>query len=117
MEKTKLLTIGIIGLLLLNIGILGFLFLNHPREGRRENRPMRAKEIIIHKLDLDAGQQKQYEKLIQWHRGKIDSLDGAIRNSKNRLYLQLVRTQPDTNAVESLTTDIANTQKEIERTH
>ena len=51
MEKTKLLTVTVIGLLLLNLGTLGFLFLNGPKvhRGLHEGRP-EPKEIIIDKL-------------------------------------------------------------------
>ena len=53
MEKTKLLTIAVIGLLVINFGTLAFLLLNGkdhrpPQEGRQK-----PKEIIIKKLRFD----------------------------------------------------------------
>ena len=116
MEKTKLLTITVIGLLLLNFGTLGFLFFSGPKDhkGPRDGKP---KEIIIKKLHFDAAQQKDYAKLIEWHRGEITKLDGNIREAKNELYSQLL--QPDTNikTKDSLILVINSNQKQIEETH
>ena len=118
MEKTKLLTITIIGLLLLNLGTLGFLFLNGkghrpPREGSKPE----PKEVIIDKLHFDAAQQKEYAKLIEWHRGEITRLDDNIREAKNELYSQLSQTNVNTKVKDSLITVINTNQKQIEETH
>jgi hypothetical protein len=117
MEKTKLLTNAVIGLLVINFGTLGFLLLGQkrhlpPHEGRPE-----PKEIIIDKLHFDDNQQKDYAKLIEWHHGQIEKLDGNIRNAKNQLYSEL--SQPETNvrAKDSLIAVINSNQKQIEETH
>lgn len=118
MERTKLLTITIIGLLLINLATLGFLFLNGPKpgvmphEGRRQ-----PKEIIIEKLHFDANQQKEYEKLILWHRGKIDQLDDSIRQTKNTLYSGLSESDINTKTKDSLITLLNAYQKQVEETH
>lgn len=117
MEKTKLLTIAVIGLLVINFGTLGFLLLGPkghrpPRDGRPE-----PKEIIVHKLHFDASQQKEYAKLIQWHRGQIEKLDGNIREAKNELYSQLSQTETNVKAKDSLIAVINSNQKQIEETH
>lgn len=117
MEKTKLLTLSVIGLLLLNLGTLGFLFLNGKERGRpHEGRP-EPKEIIIHKLHFDGAQQKEYAKLIQWHRGQITQLDGNIREAKNDLYRQLNKAEVNIKTKDSLITVINSNQKQIEATH
>jgi hypothetical protein len=118
MEKTKLLTITVIGLLLLNLGTLSFLFLNGknhklPHEGGRPQ----PKEIIIEKLHLDAAQQKEYVKLIQWHRSEIRELDDNIRQAKNELYMQLSQAEVNVKAKDSLIILINSNQKQIEETH
>lgn len=118
MEKTKLLTLSVIGLLLLNLGTLGFLFLNGNREHRGPHgEGLRPKDIIIEKLHFDAAQQQEYEKLIQWHQGEIRRIDDNIRQAKNELYTQL--SQPETNLTikDSLVSLLANYQKQIEETH
>lgn len=118
MEKTKLLTITVIGLLLLNIATLVFLFLNGPKpdrlphEGRRE-----PKEIIIEKLHFDAQQQKEYAKLIQWHRGEINQLDDNIRQVKNDLYSGLSEKEINVKTKDSLIILLNSYQKKIEETH
>ena len=117
MEKTKLLTITVVGLLLLNLGTLGFLFLNGKnhgslREGRRE-----PKQIIINKLHFDANQQIEYAKLIEWHHGEITRLDDNIRESKNNLYLQLNQNETNVKIKDSLIAMINSNQKQIETTH
>lgn len=117
MEKTKLLTIAVIGLLVINFGTLGFLLLGPkghrpPRDGRPE-----PKEIIVHKLHFDSNQQKEYAKLIQWHRGQIEKLDGNIREAKNELYSQLSQAETNVKAKDSLIAVINSNQKQIEETH
>lgn len=118
MEKTKLLTISVIGLLLLNLGTLGFLFLNGPKNQRlpHEDRP-KPKTIIIEKMHFDAAQQKDYDKLIEWHRGEINKLDGNIREAKNELYAQLNQSEANIKAKDSLISVINSNQKQIEETH
>jgi protein CpxP len=118
MEKTKLLTITVIGLLLLNFGTLGFLVFIGPKghRGPHEGGPQ-PKEIIIDKLHFDAAQQKEYEKLIQWHQGEIRKLDDNIRQAKNELYSKLDETEIDAKAKDSLIGVINTNQKQIEETH
>jgi protein CpxP len=117
MEKTKLLTIAVIGLLIINFGTLGFLFLNGkdhhpPHDGRPE-----PKEVIIDKLHFDANQQKEYAKLIQWHRGEITRLDDNIREAKTELYSQLSQAEINMKTKDSLIIVINSNQKQIEQTH
>ena len=117
MEKTKLLTIAVIGLLIINFGTLGFLLLNGkghrpPQEGRQK-----PKEIIIEKLHFDEAQQKDYAKLIKWHHGEITRLDDQIRQTKNELYSQLNQGETNVKTKDSLVSLLAGYQKQIEETH
>jgi hypothetical protein len=122
MEKTKLLTIAVIGLLLLNLATLGFLFLNGPKghrppmEGPHQGR-QKPKEIIIIKLHLDDHQQKEYDKIIQWHHGEITRLDKNIRHTKNELYSQLMQPEVNVKTKDSLITVLNSYQKQVEQTH
>lgn len=118
MEKTKLLTVAVIGLLIINFGTLGFLILAGPKGHRPpHDGPGEPKEVIIDKLHFDAAQQKEYAKLIEWHHGEIERLDGNIRKAKNELYSQLSQAQTDIKTKDSLITVINATQKQIEETH
>jgi len=122
MEKTKLLTIAVIGLLLLNLATLGFLFLNGPKghrppmDGPQQGRP-KPREIIIEKLHFDAAQQKEYDKIIQWHQGEIRRLDKNIRQTKNELYSQLMLPEVTIKTKDSLIAVLNSYQKQVEQTH
>jgi hypothetical protein len=121
MERTKLLTITVVGLLLLNFATLGFLFLSGPKghrppHDRPEGKPD-PKEIIIERLHFDENQQKEYDKIIQWHKGEIKRLDGNLRLAKNELYAQLKLPQVDVKIKDSLIAVINTNQKQIEATH
>ncbi len=118
MEKTKLLTVAVIGLLVINLGTLGFLIFGGPKDHRppHGDRP-EPKKIIIDKLHFDGNQQKEYSKLIQWHRNEIEKLDGNIRQAKNELYSQLSQPQVNPKTKDSLIAAINLNQKQIEATH
>lgn len=116
MDKIKVLTFAVIALLLLNFATLGFLLLTGPKHNSRPPHH-EPKEIIIDQLQLDATQQTAYQKLIDWHRGTIDSLDHQIRGAKNKLYSQLTQTTVDVKTKDSLIAILVNNQKKIEETH
>lgn len=122
MEKTKLLTIAVIGLLLLNLAILGFLFLNGPKghhppmDGPHMGRP-KPREIIIEKLHFDANQQKEYDKIIEWHQATIGKLDQNIRQSKKELYSLLMQPEVNLKTKDSLIALLNGYQKQVEETH
>ena len=122
MEKTKLLTFAVITLLLLNLATLGFLFLSGPN-GNRPHRDVgpeggsKPRGIIIEKLHFDANQQKEYDKLIQWHQGEIRTIEANIRAAKNKLYSTLSDSTLNISAKDSLIHALALHQKEIETAH
>ena len=88
MNKIKLLTYAVIGLLLLNVGIIGFLFFSRPNRNPEENH-RRPNDIIAEKLHFDANQNEKYESIIPIYKDKIDSLDAINRKLKSDLYSQL----------------------------
>lgn len=110
MEKSKLLALCVIALILLNLGLLAFMF-NRPGRHHQRNR-----EIIIERLHLDQNQIQQYDELIVWHQREIRKIEDNMRQTKNKLYLQLPDT-PNENTKDSLINAIADDQKKIERTH
>ena len=120
MEKTKLVTFGIITLFLLNLGTLGFLLLSNPKAHRSPNGPEKRpkpREIIIEKLHFDAAQIQQYDQLILWHRSHITEMEDQIGASKNELYLQLNKDSVDEKTKDSLINVLASCQKQIESIH
>ena len=121
MDKTKLLTIAVIGLLLLNFGILAKMMMQHPPrpEGGPNGGPHHGpgqggpKMIIIERLNFDEAQQKQYEVLIQEHRHSMDSLNDESLKMKNELY-SLLKENNDPKLSDAIIIQIAENQKQIE---
>ena len=98
MEKSKLLTLSVIGLLFINMATLGFLFLNGPRGNRppHEDEHQKPIEIIIDKLHFDDTQQKEYDKIIKVNQDEVRRLDSNIRETKQALYSQLSKPEINT---------------------
>jgi hypothetical protein len=87
MDKLKLLTYSVIGLIILNIGIISFLYITRSNSNPNYNR--RPKDIIIEKLHFGANQIKKYEIFIKAHKNYIDSLNTNNREQKAELYSKL----------------------------
>ena len=108
MKKNKLSAFLIITLVCTNLILVFILFSRgHPPE---------PKKHIIKTLNFDKEQVLKYENLIKEHRHKISSLDQKIKDLKVNLYNSLSKTE---NSVlpDSLSSEIAVLQKEIELTH
>lgn len=114
MNKTKLLSVAVIALLVLNFGILGFLFLSKKHEPNGRKMP---REIVIEKLHFDENQIVEYEKIIEEHQKSIRNLDDSIRKTKNELYQLLNEEKISSVRKDSLYFKLANYQKQIETTH
>ena len=118
MNRTKLLTIAVIGLLLINLGTLGIMIMHrppHPPHGEMMPPPGEGpKQLIIDRLHFDDAQQKQYEALIDVHRKKTNELHDASREMHNQLF-SLLKTEPvDKAKADTLIQQIADNQKEID---
>ncbi|WP_395047434.1 hypothetical protein [Flavobacterium sp.] len=116
MDKIKLLTFSVIALIILNFTMLGFFIFSENRSEDIKKKP-KPREIIIRKLGFNKQQAKAYQELINWHRSNIDSLQEQIKNTKQNLYSELVKSEVDNKTKDSLVNKLANIQKEIENTH
>lgn len=114
MNKTKLLSVAVIALLVLNFGILGFLFVSKKHEPNGRKMP---REIVIERLHFDENQIVEYETIIEEHQKNIRNLDHSIRKTKNELYQLLNEEKIDSSQKDSLYLKLANYQKQIETTH
>jgi periplasmic protein CpxP/Spy len=118
MNKTKLLAIAVIGLLVLNFGTLGVLLLHkppHPEHG--EMPPPNGegpKRIIIERLHFDDAQQKQYETLIDEHRSKTRELNETSHGLHDQLFSLLKNDPVDKTKTDSIIQQIADNQKAID---
>jgi hypothetical protein len=112
MNKLRLLTILVVGLLVSNIALVSFLCFNHPGRPNQEG----PRNILIEKLSFDKQQVIEYDKLIHWHRGEIKNAEDQMMIQKSRLYRTL---QNDSGAStkDSLINEIAKVQLHIEQIH
>ncbi|MFT3794286.1 hypothetical protein [Flavobacterium sp.] len=112
MEKTRLLTLCVIGLILLNLGLLGFMF-------TRKHGPhhIRKRDIVIEKLHFDPKQVQQYDLLIATHQQQIRQIESKMHTVKNKLYLQLLGDHPNEKVKDSLIGVLADYQALAEQTH
>jgi periplasmic protein CpxP/Spy len=117
MNRTKLLTIVIVCLLLLNFGTLGILFFSKPGgppHGGMGPGHGGPKMIIIERLHFDETQQKQYESLIEEHHSKTNELRDASGKLHKELYSLLVEAAPDKAKADSLVIQISENQKAMD---
>jgi UDP-glucose 6-dehydrogenase len=112
MNKSKLNTIIVIGLLLSNIILVCFILFKKPPH------PMRPKprEIIIEKLGFDENQVAAYDVIIKEHQKNIRNKEEQIMNVKKQLYF-LVGNNIENNLKDSLITQLGNLQMDIENIH
>jgi hypothetical protein len=116
MDKIKILTYAVIGLVALNMGIISFLYFTNPNSNPEDNH-RKPKDIIIDKLHFDANQIKKYENIITIYRATIDSLNNQNRELKAELYSQLKQPSVNNNAKDSLIQLVLINQKRIEETN
>jgi hypothetical protein len=91
MEKTKLLTIAVVGLLILNFGLLSFLWFGNGQErvpqGANNGRGQsKALEFLMKELHFDAQQRAICDTRLLKHRFLMDSLSDASRTTHDRLF-------------------------------
>ncbi|WP_138991227.1 Spy/CpxP family protein refolding chaperone [Larkinella sp. C7] len=116
MERTKLLTFAVAGLILLNLATIGFLVFSPgggPHSGR-PNGPQGREEparIIIARLRLDPNQQQAYQKLIEEHRKQVNRLTEQMKQLHQRYYGLLAATTSDSARQTVLSQQIADNQK------
>ncbi|MEZ0485140.1 periplasmic heavy metal sensor [Fibrella aquatica] len=115
MERTKLLTIAVIGLLLLNLITIGFLVFRPGilrRDGLGDSRPGEGpSRIIIERLQFDAGQQEQYRHLIRAHQQQTRVLTQQSILLHQAYYSLLDAEKPDSEQATSLSRQIGQNQQ------
>lgn len=118
MNKTKLLTAAVAGLLIINLVTLTFLFFSKPGNPIRLKPggfPEGPKRIIIDKLRFDEQQVMKYEMLIRGHRKQVVMLEKEVYKTKNELYLTL--SSSNDSQKDSLEKRLGAIQTEIETVH
>jgi len=115
MNKTKLLSIAVVGLLLINLGTLALMFFRSgPQHSDHPPRGEGPKKIIIERLNFDAEQQKQYEVIIADHRSKMQELNKNSRELHDELYSLLTNATIDKAKADSIILTISENQKALD---
>lgn len=118
MERTKLLTLAIIGLLLLNLFTIGFIVLkpglsfhpDHPPGPPGADGPA---TIIIERLHLDTDQQTAYRKLVRQHQHDVRTLREQSAQLFRNYYGLLESDHPDSTKANAFSQQIALNQREM----
>lgn len=119
MNRIKLLSIAVIGLLLINLGSLAFIYfsakgpmhMGHRPPGPGEEGP---KKIISERLGLDEDQQRAYEVFIKEHREKRRELNQHNHDLHDHLYALLKSSELNLAMKDSLMAEIALNQKNMD---
>jgi Spy/CpxP family protein refolding chaperone len=116
MNRTKLLTIAVVGLLLLNLGTLTLMMFKQtgPHPVGSPHCGEGPKKIIIERLNFDEEQQKQYEVIIKDHQFKMKELNRKSRELHDELYSLLTAADIDKTKSDTIIQQIAKNQKELD---
>ena len=111
MNQTRLLTIGVVLLLLLNAATLVYLYNG---QGRPEGPPGRPDAFIIEQLQLDKEQQAAFARLRGQHQEAIREAREKDRDLHDAYFNLLKTDHPDMTKVDSLTALIGAQRQVIE---
>lgn len=113
MERNKILTIAVIGLLLLNAAIIGFLWLDKPPHS------MKAKggpaSLIIERLHFDTNQEIEFRKLAKVHHEEFKKLQQISIETHQEYYKLMKQEDIDSMKVDSLRQIMASNQQSIDK--
>jgi protein CpxP len=112
-EKSKLLWIAVIGLLLLNFSTLAFIWFHHP-PGPHGPEHGNVAEYLIHELKLNDEQVKKFEELKENHHEKIEKIQHELRELHKDFFNLMKTDSVDSLKVNSVAETISSKQKEIE---
>lgn len=110
--KNKLLIPLIIGLIVSNGLLIGFFITKKPQHPNKAN----PKEIVIHSLQFDSNQIKDYNQLIDEHRKLTRNKEEELKSTKKKLF-QLLNNKTAPKSSDSLINILATTHAEIEKLH
>jgi len=123
MQKDKFLILTIIILFVMNIFTLGYVLFGRqnmpppfPPGPHMMDRPGPDKpdEMIIHKLNLNEQQIKQFDELKKEHRNQVESLQETSRKLHDELFGLLKESSVDVNKKNVLIEQISENQKELD---
>jgi protein CpxP len=104
-NKTKFLTIIIVALLLMNAGTLTFMFMR--MKPPHDRGPREVSKWLTGQLNLDAGQQEQFNKLQEAHKQNMEPIQQQDRDLHDRYFKLLHGDVTDSTLVKQLADSIA----------
>ncbi|MVM29769.1 periplasmic heavy metal sensor [Spirosoma sp. HMF4905] len=119
MERTKLLTFAVIGLLLLNLLTIGYLVLTsgRPSQAGQLQGPLPdgkgPARVIIERLHFDEQQQQQYLEMGRQHHQQTERLNAESIQLFQEYYSLLPSAQPDSAKANALIRQIEDVQRQI----
>jgi periplasmic protein CpxP/Spy len=117
MNKTTLLSVVAVLLLLANLAMVTLMFVGRKDAPLHQRPPHHAgpRDIIIERLQFDEAQVIAYDLLIEDHRAAIRDLDRQIMDARNAIYAGLTK-ESGTDS-DALLGQIARIQQQVEKTH
>ncbi len=120
MERTKLLTITVVGLLVLNLLTVGLLAVRLGGANQVDHRPgppdqQGPEQVIIDRLRFDSTQQNQYRHLIEQHRQQTHALGKESAQLYRDYYGLLAESVVDSVRASALRREIADNQLAVAR--
>lgn len=111
MNKTKILFIALIILVLLNLGTLSVILFHKTKPKPGEG----PQKYIIEKLHFDQKQREKYANLIRVHQENIHKVDKVLKKHRQKLFHSLAEEHPENK--DTLLNRICRLQKKIENIH
>lgn len=115
--KNKILWLIILLLLAANTVTLVLFWTGRNQPLQQGQGPRLLAEFLTKELQLDSGQQRQYQQLIQAHRSAAAPLRQRITDFKDSLFLLLKQGNPSDTDKAAATAKIAATTQQLERLH
>lgn len=114
-EKSKILTIAILGLLILNFATLALLIFHRPHvQFPMEHSGFKNHGFIEKELNMTDVQKTEFNKLREEHKAAVMQIQDSIKSLKDRLLEQLKSNSPDTMLVNRIAGAIGENQKRLE---
>ncbi len=123
-SKNKYLFWSVIVLVILNIALLTIFGLGMFRQHGRPLMPFppnfkpdrfHAKDFLDHELKMDENQKKEFGNIMANHFEGMDKIMFQIMEKRKNIFDEIFQQNPDQAKIESLTNDVGNLHKELEK--
>ena len=112
-ERSKLLWVTVISLLVLNFFTLAFIWFHHPPGDHFPQRPP-VGEFLVHELNLNDNQVKLFDELKRAHHEKVEKIQKELHVMHDSYFDLLKSDNVDSTKVNSIADQMSALQKETE---